>query len=102
MNSCPDSELGIDNFITSFHDHGVLVTQGVADEWLDRDEGDTGYQEFSDDEIVSEIVAMLTLRMLFYTSNWYPGRMPLKHEMEQQEVITPEHGDFQQDGFLSK
>ena len=55
MNLCPDSELGVENFIRTFHDHGIFVTAGEAQEWLKGDESDAGYQELSDDEIISEV-----------------------------------------------
>ena len=32
------------------------VTDGVAEEWLERDDNDVGYQELSDDEIISEVL----------------------------------------------
>ena len=52
MNSCPDSQLGVENFIRTFHYHGIFVTEGEAEEWLKRDESDAGYQ----DEIISEVL----------------------------------------------
>ena len=52
MNSHPDSELGVENFIRTFHDHGILVT-AAAEECLKGDEGDARYQELRDDEIRS-------------------------------------------------
>ena len=36
MNSCPDSELEVERFMQTFHDHGILVTEGVAEEWSSR------------------------------------------------------------------
>ena len=54
INSRPDSELEIERFMETFHDHGFMVTEGVADEWLEGDDNDVGYQELSDDEIISE------------------------------------------------
>ena len=56
MNSCPDSELGVENFIRTFHDHGIFVTEGEAEEWLKGDKSDVGYQELSDDNIISEVL----------------------------------------------
>ena len=29
----------------SFHDHGIMVPEGVAEEWLKRDDNDLDYQE---------------------------------------------------------
>ena len=55
MNSCPDSELGVENFIRTFHDHGIFVTEGEAEEWLKGGESDAGYQELSD-EIISKVL----------------------------------------------
>ena len=56
INSCPDSELEIERFMETFHDHGIMVTEGVAEEWLEGDDNDVGYQELSDDEIISEVL----------------------------------------------
>ena len=39
----------------TFHDHGTMVTEGVAEEWLEGDNNDVGYQELSDDEIIAEV-----------------------------------------------
>ena len=33
-----------------------MVTEGVAEEWPKGDDSDMGYQELSDDEIISEIL----------------------------------------------
>jgi len=49
MNSCQDSELGVENVIQTFHNYGILVTERVTEEWLNGDENDVGYQEVSDD-----------------------------------------------------
>ena len=56
MNSCPDSELEVERFMQTFHDHGILVTEGVAEKWLKGDDNDVGFQELSDDEIISEVL----------------------------------------------
>ena len=32
INSCSDSELGIEKFMQTFQDHGIIVTEGVAEE----------------------------------------------------------------------
>ena len=43
MNSCPDSELGVKNFIRTFHDHGIFVREGEPEEWLKGDESGAGH-----------------------------------------------------------
>ena len=40
----------------TFHDHGTMVTEGVAEEWLEGDDNDMGYQKLSDGEIISEVL----------------------------------------------
>ena len=32
----------------------IMVTEGVAEEWLEGDDNDVGYQEWSDDEIIAD------------------------------------------------
>ena len=32
MNSHPDSELGVENFIRTFHNRGILVADGAVEE----------------------------------------------------------------------
>ena len=39
----------------TFYDHGIMVTEGVAEEWLEGDDNDVGYQELSNDEIIAEV-----------------------------------------------
>ena len=48
--------MGVENFIRTLHNHGILVTEGAAEEWLKGDKNDVGYQELSDDEIISEVL----------------------------------------------
>ena len=40
----------------TFHNHGIMVTKGVAEEWLKGDNKDVGYRKLSDDEIISEVL----------------------------------------------
>ena len=40
----------------TFHNHGIMVTDGVAEEWLKGDDKDEGYRNLSDDEIISEVL----------------------------------------------
>ena len=47
INSCPDSELEVERFMETFHGHGIMVTEGVAEKWLEGDNNDMGYQELS-------------------------------------------------------
>ena len=35
---------------------GMVLTEGVAEEWLEGDDNDVGYQELSDDEIIAEVL----------------------------------------------
>ena len=40
----------------TFHNHGIMVTDGVAEEQLKGDDKDEGYCNLSDDEIISEVL----------------------------------------------
>ena len=40
MNSRPDSELEVERFMQTFHDHSILVTEEVTEEWLKGDDND--------------------------------------------------------------
>ena len=40
----------------TFHNHGIMVTEGVAEELLKGDDKDLRYQKLSDDEIISEVL----------------------------------------------
>ena len=68
----------------TFHDHGIMVTEGVAEEYLKGNENDVGYQEFSHNEIISEVLGHADtdseeMMKMLYLNNWYPVRMDLKH-----------------------
>jgi len=92
MNSCSDSELGVENFIKTFHSHG----NGKSSR------SDVGYQELNGDEI--KYWAMLiwrvkkTQRMMkvLHFNNWYPIKDAFKaletcmRCMEQQEDTNPQ------------
>ena len=39
----------------TFHNHGIMVAEEVAKEWLKGHDKDVGYQKLSDDEIISEV-----------------------------------------------
>ena len=41
-NSCSDLDLKIKWFMETFHNHGIMVTDGVAEEWLKGDDKDEG------------------------------------------------------------
>ena len=56
INLCSDSELEIERFMEMFHDHGIMATEGIAEEWLEGGDNDVGYQKLSDDEIIAEIL----------------------------------------------
>lgn len=87
INSCPDSELEIERFMETFHDHGIMVTEEVAEEWLKGDDNDVGYQELSDDEIISEVLGHADIESkenyendeILHLNTWYPVRTHLKH-----------------------
>ena len=73
----------------TFHDHGIMVTEGVAEEWLEGDDNDVGYQELSDDEIISEVLGHADIESvlkkaqkmmkILHLNTWYPVKTHLKH-----------------------
>ena len=87
INSCTDSELEIKRFMETFHDHAIMVTEGVTEEWLEGDDNDVGYQELSDDEIISEVLRHADIKSEESSENdkntppqhWYPVKTHLKH-----------------------
>ena len=104
INLCPDSELEIERFMETFHDHGIMVTEGVTEEWLEGDDNDVGYQELSDDEIISEVLGHADIESEESSEN--DENTPAQHLvsskdaleafdicmrwMEQQEETTPQ------------
>ena len=85
INSCPDSELEIERFTETFHDHGIMVTEGEAEEWLEGDDNDMGYQELSDDEIISEVLGHADVES--------------KESSENDENTPPQHFVFSKDAL---
>ena len=55
MNACSDFELEDGHLIQRMHDNNIMVTQEEADEWLNGDQFDPGFQRLSDEEIIAEV-----------------------------------------------
>ena len=67
-----------------------MVIEGVAEEWLEGDDKDVGYQELSDDEIIAEVLGHADIESeessdsqkmmkILHLITWYPVRTHLRH-----------------------
>lgn len=81
-----------------------MVTEGVAVEWREGDDNDVGYQELSDDEIISEVLDYADIdseessendentppRQLVSNKDAFEAFDTCMRWMEQQEETTPQ------------